>query len=388
MRVTSINTQQVSLPEQINPADMIRKIYPDIKHSFFMESPNVYDKSYISGTTREQSAFTDGYTSKKIAISHEMRRIYSNCPVYFSHISRDEANTSEGSWLTVISGKRPMGQFSVDSLYSPELHALFELPNIGCKIFPKEKNDFLYIIVVYRKDCEQGEQHAERFIELYNKKRELMDALRDSPHELKVIWSELAIAREMGRVFNYLPEEIDSYIQNLNSSASQLAVTSHNHDNPHQTRIIIGCGALNKRKLMDEGTHIGEHLQCDTMDIDPDMGSSILADITRPLQSKMYDKYSTVMCEGLPPEVYNSDVFYNNLKLITQSKASFVFSGLTENTRGVLVNKLNSHRFNFSESKSISELPQSLLIDEDLLWNIKLEYSEEFRKHPPIIANK
>lgn len=73
---------------------------------------------------------------------------------------------------------------------------------------------------------------------------------------------------------------------------------------------------------------------------------------------------------------------------MTQIKASFVFSGLTENTRGVLVNKLNSHRFNFSESKSISELPQSLLIDEDLLWNIRLEYSEEFRKHPPIIANK
>lgn len=139
MRITSINTQQVSLSEQINPADMIRKIYPDISHFFFMESPNVYDSSYISGTTREQSAFTDGYTSKKIAISHEMRRIYSNCPAYFSHISRDEASTSEGSWLTVISGKRPMGQFSVDSLYSPELHALLELPNIGCRIFPKKK---------------------------------------------------------------------------------------------------------------------------------------------------------------------------------------------------------------------------------------------------------
>lgn len=388
MRITSINTQQVSLSEQINPAGVIRKIYPDIPPSFFMESPSVYDRSYISGATREQSAFTDGYTSKKIAISHEMRRIYSNSPVSFPHISRDEANTSEGSWLTVISGKRPMGQFSVDSLCSPELHALLELPNIGCKIFPKENNDFLYIIVVYRKDCEQGEQHADRFIELYNKKRELMDILRDSSHELKVIRSELAIAREMGRVFNYLPEEIDNYIQNLNSYASQLAVTSHNHDSPHRTRIIIGCGVLNKRKLMDEGTHIGEHLQCDTMDIDPGMGGSILADITHPLQPKMYGKYNTVMCEGLPPEVYNTDIFYNNLKLMTQSKASFVFSGLTEITRGALVNKLNSHRFNFSESKSISELPQSLLIDEDLLWNITLEYPEGFRKHTPIIANK
>lgn len=109
---------------------------------------------------------------------------------------------------------------------------------------------------------------------------------------------------------------------------------------------------------MDEGTHIGEHLQCDTMDIDPDMGCSILADITLPLQLKMYDKYSTVICEGLPPEVYNTDIFYDNLKLMTQSKASFAFSGLTEITRGVIVNKLNSHGFNFSERKSISELPQ------------------------------
>lgn len=225
MKITSINTQQVPLPEQINPASWIRKIYPDINPSFFMESPNVYDRSYISGATREQSAFTDGYTSKKIAIYHEMRRIYSNCSVDFPHISRDEANTSEGSWLTVISGKRPMGQFSVDSLYSPELHALLELPNIGCKIFPKENNDFLHIIVVYRKDYEKGEQYADRFIELYNKKRELMDSLTGESHELKAIKSELAIAREMGKVFNYFPEEIDSYIHSLNSSASQLAVT-------------------------------------------------------------------------------------------------------------------------------------------------------------------
>ncbi|EHW04040.1 T3SS effector protein NleE [Escherichia coli DEC8B] len=35
-----------------------------------------------------------------------------------------------------------MGQFSVDSLYNPDLHALCELPDICCKIFPKENNDF------------------------------------------------------------------------------------------------------------------------------------------------------------------------------------------------------------------------------------------------------
>lgn len=230
MRVSSINSQQVSLQEQINPADVIKMIYPDINPSFFKESPNIYDRSYISGATREQSAFTDGYTSKKIATSHDMRRKYSNCPVGFSPISRDEANTSERSWLTVISGRRPMGQFSVDSLYSPELHALLELPNIGCKIFPKENNDFLYVVVVYRRDCEQGERYANRFIELYNKKRGLMDGLIGESPEAKAIKSELAIAREMGNIFNYLPEEIDDYMHKLNSSFSQLKATSHNRD--------------------------------------------------------------------------------------------------------------------------------------------------------------
>lgn len=110
-----------------------------------------------------------------------------------------------------------MGQFSVDSIYSPELHALLELLNIGCKIFPKEDNNFLHIIVIYRKDCEQGEQYANRYIELYNKKRALMNDVSNESHEAKVIKSELAIGRDMGKVFNYLPEEVDDYMHKLNS---------------------------------------------------------------------------------------------------------------------------------------------------------------------------
>ncbi|MCX8985821.1 NleE/OspZ family T3SS effector cysteine methyltransferase [Citrobacter portucalensis] len=229
MRVPSINSQQVFFQEQINPVDAIIKIYPDINPSFFKEGPNIYDKSYISGITRELSEFTDGYTSKKIAISHDMKRIYSNCLVGFSPISRNDANTSERSWLTVISGRRPMGQFSVDSLYSPELHALLELPNIDCKIFPKENNEFLYMVFVYRSDCEQGERYANRFIELYKEKRRLMDVIGES-HEAKAIKSEIAIAREMESIFNYLPEEIDDYMHKLNSTFSQLKATSHNRD--------------------------------------------------------------------------------------------------------------------------------------------------------------
>lgn len=117
----------------------------------------------------------------------------------------------------------------MDSLYSPELHALLELPNIDCKIFPKENNEFLYMVVVYRSDCEQGERYANRFIELYKEKRRLMDVIGES-HEAKAIKSEIAIAREMGSIFNYLPEEIDDYMHKLNSTFSQLKATSHNRD--------------------------------------------------------------------------------------------------------------------------------------------------------------
>ncbi|EBA3416735.1 NleE/OspZ family T3SS effector cysteine methyltransferase, partial [Salmonella enterica] len=62
----------------------------------------------------------------------------------------------------------------------------------------------------------QGEQYADRFIELYNKKRELMCDMSNESNELKTIKSELVVAREMGTILSYLPEEIDNYISKMN----------------------------------------------------------------------------------------------------------------------------------------------------------------------------
>lgn len=45
-----------------------------------------------------------------------------------------------------------------------------------------------------------------------------MNSLVGESHTAKAITSELAIAREMGSIFNYLPEEIDEYMHNLNST--------------------------------------------------------------------------------------------------------------------------------------------------------------------------
>ncbi|EEA5327720.1 TPA: NleE/OspZ family T3SS effector cysteine methyltransferase, partial [Salmonella enterica subsp. arizonae serovar 48:z4,z23:-] len=61
-----------------------------------------------------------------------------------------------------------------------------------------------------------GEQYADRFIELYNKKRELMCDMSNESNELKTIKSELVVAREMGTILSYLPEEIDNYISKMN----------------------------------------------------------------------------------------------------------------------------------------------------------------------------
>lgn len=58
--------------------------------------------------------------------------------------------------------------------------------------------------------------YADRFIELYNKKRELMCDMSNESNELKTIKSELVVAREMGTILSYLPEEIDNYISKMN----------------------------------------------------------------------------------------------------------------------------------------------------------------------------
>ncbi|EFI7993406.1 T3SS effector protein NleE, partial [Escherichia coli] len=40
--------------------------------------------------------------------------------------------------------------------------------------------------------------------------------------ELKAIKSEMIIAREMGEIFSYMPEEIDSYMKYINNKLSKI----------------------------------------------------------------------------------------------------------------------------------------------------------------------
>ncbi|EFM1628982.1 type III secretion system effector cysteine methyltransferase NleE, partial [Escherichia coli] len=61
-----------------------------------------------------------------------------------------------------------------------------------------------------------------RFIELYNIKRDIMQELNYELPELKAIKSEMIIAREMGEIFSYMPEEIDSYMKYINNKLSKI----------------------------------------------------------------------------------------------------------------------------------------------------------------------
>lgn len=217
MKVLSDSNQFMTSIKITNTTDMIRKIYPEINSDFFLEKPSVYDRNYIIGENRQNAKFIeDSYMHLKERIKEDVIRSYSEYYLDFKPLLPSETNTSKLSWETVLSGKRPMGQFSVDSLYAPELQVISELANIDFKLFPKENNDFLYIVVIYRRDSELGEVYANRFIELYNKKREIMDSLEGQSDRMKALKSELVIAREMGKILNYSPTEINKYMDNLN----------------------------------------------------------------------------------------------------------------------------------------------------------------------------
>ncbi|EKF2657250.1 type III secretion system effector cysteine methyltransferase OspZ, partial [Shigella sonnei] len=96
-----------------NTEYIVRNIYPRVEHGYFNESPNIYGKKYISGITRSMAQLKiEEFINEKSRRLNYMKTMYSPCPEDFQPISRDEASTPEGSWLTVISGKRPMGQFS------------------------------------------------------------------------------------------------------------------------------------------------------------------------------------------------------------------------------------------------------------------------------------
>lgn len=251
MKIFSEINRLLSLRTQINPPETINKIRLDTGSDFRSEKPTLFDLDYISGETGGQSAIaTDGYNSQKAEMLNQMKKMYSECPDSFSPISTDDVHTREGSWLTVVSGRRPVGQFSVDSTYSPEYRALLDLPNIGCKIFRKENSESSYEVVVYRKDYAQGEELANRLVELAEIKRDFINANGDvSPESREIEW-ELAVAKEIGEIFHYHENEINEYINEKKLQASRFSAPSI-----QATRKNNGQQALAINSFSD---HIGE----------------------------------------------------------------------------------------------------------------------------------
>ncbi|EMK8312344.1 type III secretion system effector cysteine methyltransferase NleE, partial [Escherichia coli] len=77
-------------------------------------------------------------------------------------------------------------------------------------------------VVVYRNDSSLGEQRTNRFIELYNIKRDIMQELNYELPDLKAVKSEMIIAREMGEIFSYMPVEINSYMKYINNKFAKI----------------------------------------------------------------------------------------------------------------------------------------------------------------------
>ena len=196
-----------------NTINVIKSFYPGIDPQYFSREPNIFDRSFVMGATRGTAIFKyNGYIKKKALIYEYIAKIYAETIIRFRRISPCEACTKKGSWATVLAGKRPMGQFSVDSLFSPELHAVLEQPKIGNRIFRNYTNPSTFSVIVYRTDCEEGERYANRYIELYQTKQHLMDCSLDWGYDMKDMKSELVIAQEMGELFYYLPKEIEKYL--------------------------------------------------------------------------------------------------------------------------------------------------------------------------------
>ena len=223
MKVHSSIADALCCAERPSTAEIIKKLLPDIDPDYLSARPDMFDRAYIKGEARGTSIFRpNGYLNKKAALDEYISNLHSGQNNGFKRISASDVRTNKESWATVLAGKRPMGQFTVDSLFSPELHAVLEQPKIGSKIFSDPLNPIRFVVVIYRIDCEEGERSATRFIELYYKKIELIDDSAKERYEMKDLQSELVVAKEMGDLLYYLPEEIDEYLREVSKAINKL----------------------------------------------------------------------------------------------------------------------------------------------------------------------
>lgn len=203
-------------PHALPLLDRVRHACHPANWDAAMAAPlTVPDRVFATGNTRLEARLLPVYFYQRPRIEQDMARWYTpHCQ--FRRLDPGEANCAETSWQTVLAGLRPMGQFSVPTLFSPVLHAILTLDRIGAFVFPRESTDTLLIVVIYRRDAEQGETFARRFIELYRQKQEVMRSMTGSAAD-KAIASEKVVARAMGEILHYTDASIDAYLKHLDT---------------------------------------------------------------------------------------------------------------------------------------------------------------------------
>ena len=175
----------------------IESVYPEYNAADLQNDPDGY--------LRQPDTFALKYHRFRQEITSSLCRCYLG-----GTVSAEQVNTPADSWLSVVKGLRPMGQFSVFSLCDPLLHALNETPEIGVKCLRKQGNITLYIILVYRRDSDDGEQKARDFIALMAEKKRMMESGAGT-HEERVFSSEYQLSRRFGELLSYHPADIDRY---------------------------------------------------------------------------------------------------------------------------------------------------------------------------------
>ncbi|GAA0348831.1 NleE/OspZ family T3SS effector cysteine methyltransferase [Morganella psychrotolerans] len=194
---TELHLQDSLLPENNDMHPRIGMIYPQCNASDlncdpegYRQHPDIFTLKYDE-TRREILAFSG--TCCETGTVHP-------CSV----------NNPSDSWLSVVKGLRPLGQFSVRSLYDPVLHGLYDTPELGIKCFLKQGDINIYIILVYRRDSDKGETGALDFIALMNEKKTMMES-GEGTHEERVYYSEYTLGRRFGELLHYDPADIQHY---------------------------------------------------------------------------------------------------------------------------------------------------------------------------------
>lgn len=132
---------------------------------------------------------------------------------------------------------------------------------------------------------------------------------------------------------------------------------------PYRRSLIVGCGAGLQGTIVGPGCgHVGQHLQADTLDVNPNARPDIVGDICDPqVPCALWGRYKFIVLEFLPDNVFQSIQFFENIDRLRspESMSCLVFIGPW---RDLLPLRFFPH-WQTSELRSPNDIPPQLRMD-------------------------